>query len=92
MLRKSPADINHQVAREGLVKTLTLYDLLMIGVGGTVGSGIFVLSAQIEAEVTGPGILVSWLIACSVCILSGCSAKSMQMEIHKREQLSLGSF
>lgn len=46
------AEQQHEV----LERTLTLTDLLCIGIGGTVGSGVFVLTGLIANEYAGPGI------------------------------------
>jgi APA family basic amino acid/polyamine antiporter len=47
--------------QELLERTLSLYDLLAIGIGGTVGSGVFVLTGLIAHEYAGPGV---WLLLC----------------------------
>lgn len=51
-----------------LERTMTLFDLLCIGVGGTVGSGVFVLTGLIANEYAGPGVVWSWVIAGICCI------------------------
>ena len=56
-----------------LDRTLTLFDLLCIGVGGTVGSGIFVLSGIIAHNYTGPSIVFAWLFAGIACTTSALS-------------------
>jgi amino acid transporter len=50
---------------------LTLIDLIAIGVGGTVGSGIFVLTGQIAAENAGPLTFVSFAISGLAACCSG---------------------
>ncbi|KAL7574042.1 hypothetical protein ACA910_015620 [Epithemia clementina (nom. ined.)] len=42
---------------------LTLWDLLSLGVGGTVGSGIFVLTGKIARDYAGPATVFSWILA-----------------------------
>jgi amino acid transporter len=56
-----------------LERTLSLFDLLCIGVGGTVGSGIFVLTGLIAHEYAGPGVILSWLLAGVACSTSALS-------------------
>jgi APA family basic amino acid/polyamine antiporter len=41
--------------------------LLAVGVGGAVGSGIFVLSGEISVTYAGPATCLSWLIGGAVC-------------------------
>ncbi|RLN16490.1 cationic amino acid transporter 3, mitochondrial-like isoform X2 [Panicum miliaceum] len=46
-----------------LAKTLTIPHLAAIGVGSTIGAGIYVLVGTVAREHTGPGLTVSFLIA-----------------------------
>lgn len=54
---------------QDLKKTLGLLDLIMMGLGTTIGSGIFVISG-IASSIAGLGIFVSFLIAslCCLCV------------------------
>ena len=49
---------HHEMARH-----LTLFDLVCIGIGSTVGSGIFVLSGLIARDMSGPASAISWAIS-----------------------------
>lgn len=51
---------------------LSLFDLVSIGVGGTIGSGIFVLNGLIAHNYAGPATFLSWLLSGSAAMLSGC--------------------
>jgi amino acid permease len=51
---------------------LTLFDLVSIGVGGTIGSGIFVLNGLIAQSYAGPAVFLSWIISGFAALLSGC--------------------
>lgn len=55
----------------GLQRHLSVWDLIGIGVGGTVGSGIFVLTGQIASQYSGQACWVSWIIAGIAACLSG---------------------
>ncbi|WP_019633499.1 amino acid permease [Actinomadura atramentaria] len=47
----------------GLKRTLGLWQLTAIGVGGIIGAGIFSLAGAVANEKAGPAVLVSFLIA-----------------------------
>ena len=47
----------------GLKKVLSASDLVVIGVGGIVGAGVFVLTGTAAKENAGPALIVSYLIA-----------------------------
>jgi APA family basic amino acid/polyamine antiporter len=53
----------------GLKKTLNTLDLIMLGVGAAVGSGIFVLTGT-GALTAGPALSVSFVLAAVVCFFS----------------------
>jgi len=51
-----------------LARTLGAFDLTLIGIGASIGSGIFVLSGVALKE-AGPGVAFSFVFAASVCML-----------------------
>lgn len=53
-----------------LQKTLGAFDLIMLGVGAIVGTGIFILPGTVAATNSGPAIIFSFLIAAFVCALA----------------------
>ncbi|KNC86685.1 hypothetical protein SARC_01154 [Sphaeroforma arctica JP610] len=59
---------------------LSLFDLLCIGVGCTVGSGVFVLTGDV-LTVAGPSAVVSWLLAGLVCLMSGFSYMELSSRV-----------
>merc|ERR1712166_597225 len=60
-----------QTSSVGLTRQLGLFDLLMIGIGGTVGTGVFALAGLIAHEDAGPAVMVSWGIAALGCGVNG---------------------
>ncbi len=52
--------------RKALRRTLGPFQLMMLGIGAIIGTGIFVLTA-VGAERAGPGLMLSFLIAGTVC-------------------------
>ena len=68
MRRKPLAEIEEDIEKTGLFKSLGLWQLTAIGVGGIVGIGIFslaglVASGQPGGGGAGPAVLISFLIA-----------------------------
>lgn len=66
--------INNLLTKSGSVqfkKTLTATDLIFLGVGAIVGTGIFILPGTVSALHAGPAIIFSFIIAAVVCMLAG---------------------
>jgi APA family basic amino acid/polyamine antiporter len=62
-----------------LRRSLNLFQLIMLGVGGVIGTGIFVLTAE-AAQKAGPGMIVSFAIAGIVCAVAAlCYAELAAM-------------
>lgn len=51
-------------------RSLTARDLIALGIGAVIGTGIFILPGTAAATEAGPGIALSFLLAAVVCILS----------------------
>ncbi|MFI8348230.1 amino acid permease [Streptomyces sp. NPDC085596] len=75
ILRRKP--IEHieetEAAEGGLDRSLGLWQLTAIGVGGIIGAGIFTLAGTVANGTAGPAVLVSFLIAGAA---SACAALS----------------
>src|SRR6188768_3395313 len=64
----------------GLKRTLGRFNLIMLGIGGIIGAGIFVLTGQAAANYAGPGIVLSFTIAGFACAFAGlCYAEFASM-------------
>jgi len=65
------------VAREaGLAKALTRGQIVMIGLGGAIGTGLF-MGSGIAIGYAGPGVLISYLIAAFAATVVVCSLSEM---------------
>jgi len=63
-----------------LKPVLSATDLVMLGVGGIVGAGIFVLTGQAAAQYAGPAITLSFLLSAIACAFAGlCYAEFASM-------------
>ncbi|MER1987052.1 MAG: amino acid permease [Solibacillus sp.] len=69
--KKDVTELLRQDNRIQLQKNLNAWDLILLGVGAIVGTGIFILPGTVAALHSGPGIVFSFIIAAVVCILAG---------------------
>ena len=63
MLTVRPVDLSDRSAAKRLKQVLTAWSLTAIGLGATIGTGIFVLTGTVAAQHSGPAITLSLLIA-----------------------------
>jgi len=68
---KSIESIIDGAKNKGLNRTLGAFDLVMLGIGCTIGTGIFVLTGTAAANYAGPAISISYFLAGLVCIFAG---------------------
>ena len=67
-------------AAHGLKRALRAVDLVMLGVGGIIGAGIFVLTGHAAAAYAGPAIVISMIGAAIACGFAGlCYAEMASM-------------
>ena len=52
---------------KALKRTLTAFDLTLLGIGAIIGTGIFVLTGTAAANQAGPGIVLSYVMAGLAC-------------------------
>jgi APA family basic amino acid/polyamine antiporter len=65
-----PVDPNAKARADRLKKVLGPPALIAIGIGATIGSGIFVMTGTVAANHTGPALTLSLLIAAVGCALA----------------------
>lgn len=68
--KKDIQDVLRDAAQMDLKKNLGAMDLLFLGLGGIIGTGIFVLTGQAAARYAGPAITVSFLVSGIACIFT----------------------
>ncbi len=68
---KSVEAVLESVKNKSLKKTLGALDLVLLGVGGAIGVGIFVLAGLVAARHAGPAVAISCLLAAVVCVCAG---------------------
>jgi APA family basic amino acid/polyamine antiporter len=74
------AELDAKATATGLRHVLGRWQLLGIGIGAIIGSGIFVIPGPAAAQFAGPAITVSFMIAALGCALAGlCYAELSAM-------------
>jgi len=69
--KKQIGDLLGKKGGNQLKQTLGAFDLILLGVGAIVGTGIFILPGTVAATHSGPAIVFSFVIAAIVCALAG---------------------
>lgn len=67
-LRKSVAQMRAEEAKGELKRSLSALNLISLGIGCIIGTGIFVLTGRAAAEFAGPGIMISFIITGVLCV------------------------
>ncbi|MBL6665155.1 MAG: amino acid permease, partial [Rickettsiales bacterium] len=68
--KKSILDTINGAKKNSLKKTLGAFDLIMFGVGCTIGTGIFVLTGSAAARYAGPAVSISFVLAGLACMFA----------------------
>lgn len=78
---KSIADLHEEESKNNqLRRALTATQLTLLGIGGVIGSGIFVLTGTAAANYAGPALALAFVVAAVGCTLAGlCYAEFAAM-------------
>ena len=68
---KSIEQMRETAAHSGMAKTLGAFDLILLGIGCVIGTGIFVLTGVAAAKYAGPAVTISFMISGLACALAG---------------------
>jgi APA family basic amino acid/polyamine antiporter len=77
LLAKEPIDLILNESREpgehSLKRALGATNLISLGIGAIIGTGIFVLTGAAAAQYAGPAIVFSFILAAVGCVFAGDS-------------------
>ena len=68
--KKTIQEIVANAGNKPLAKTLGAFDLVMLGVGATIGTGVFIVTGIAAAKYSGPAISISYIIAAIACVFA----------------------
>lgn len=71
--RKPLEQIMTEFQTHGLKRSLTATQLVLLGVGSTIGAGIYVMTGTAAAQYAGPSILLSFIVAALACLFTAFS-------------------
>ena len=78
--RKSITELQREAGRGTLQRTLGPINLVTLGIGSVIGTGIFVLTGAAASQHAGPALVISMIIAAVACAFAGlCYAELASM-------------
>lgn len=69
--KKDIAALRSMAHHSGFARNLSAFDLVLLGIGSVIGTGIFVLTGVGAALYAGPGISLSFVLASVACAFAG---------------------
>ena len=79
MLSRRKVTTSEEVEEAKLARVLGLVDLTSLGVGATLGLGVYVLAGAVARTTAGPAVTISFLIAAIASALAGNSRSRLKI-------------
>ena len=82
---KSPQELIDEGSNSGLKKTLNVFDLIILGIGAVVGTGIFTIigsaiAGSADGAGAGPAVVISMILAAvAKCFFSTFRIRKLQL-------------
>ncbi len=79
LFRRKP--LNADLHDTGLKKCLSAFDLTLLGVGAIIGTGIFVLTGIAAATMSGPAVVLSFIVAGIACTFAALAYSELASSV-----------
>ncbi len=79
LFRKKP--VTYDNTDHGLKKCLTAFDLTLLGIGAIIGTGIFVLTGHAASQMSGPAVVLSFLVAGVACAFAALAYSELASSV-----------
>ena len=81
-IRKSVDQVQREAASHSLKRTLGAFHLVLLGIGCTIGAGIYVMTGNAAANFAGPGVMLSFIIAGTACGFAAATVAGRVLASH----------
>jgi solute carrier family 7 (cationic amino acid transporter), member 3 len=79
--RKKTFAVETKLEKDKLKRVLTIFDLTALGIGATLGSGVYVLAGTVAKSIAGPAVVLSFIVAAIVSSFAGIVLKSIYLSM-----------
>jgi len=77
--RKKTFEVDTKLEKDKLKRVLTIFDLTALGIGATLGSGVYVLAGTVAKSIAGPAVVLSFIVAAIVSSFAGIVLNSIYL-------------